>query len=286
MDESTISFVTADGIELHVYRWAPPDEPRAVVQFQHGLAEHAGRYRRLAEALTAAGYAVYAPDARGSGRSAQGDYGNWGPDNWPGWVDDVGRLAALVREREPGRKLALVGHSMGSFATQQFLLDHSDAVDAVVLSGSTDTAGLVDLLSADEPADLSAFNAGFEQRTGFEWLSRDAAEVDAYVADPACGWQGQVFTGMEGLRTASDPGAVARVRPDLPILVISGDRDPVAGPDAAGPRAVAERYRAAGVRDVELILYPDARHELFNETNRDEVTEDVLEFLSRTVGHP
>lgn len=286
MQETTITVPTADGIQLQTYRWAPDAAPRAVVQVQHGLGEHAARYRRFAEALTTAGYLVYAPDGRGSGRTAGGDYGNWGPDNWPGWVDDVARLTARIREDNPEARIALFGHSMGSFATQQFLLDHSDAVDAVVLCGSTDVSGLVDVLAAPEPADLSSFNAGFEPRTGFEWLSRDAAEVDAYVADPACGWQGQVFTGMEGLRAASDPDAVARVRRDLPILVISGDRDPVGGPDAAGPRAVAERYRGVGVLDVELILYPEARHELLNETNRDEVTADVLEFLSRTVGHP
>lgn len=286
MQESTITVPTADGISLQTYRWAPEDAPRAVVQVQHGLGEHAGRYRRFAEALTAAGYLVYAPDGRGSGRSAQGDYGNWGPDNWTGWVDDVGRLTARIRQDNPALRVALFGHSMGSFATQQFLLDHSDAVDAVVLCGTTDVAGLVDVLSAPEPADLSSFNAGFEQRTGFEWLSRDAAEVDAYVADPGCGWQGRAFTGMEGLRAASDVDAVAHVRPDLPILVIAGDRDPVGGPGAAGPHAVADRYRAVGVRDVELIVYPDARHELLNETNRDEVTSDVLAFLSRTVGHP
>lgn len=286
MLETTVTVATADGIDLETYRWAPADAPRAAVQIQHGLAEHAGRYRRFAEALTAHGYVVYAPDSRGAGRSARGDYGNWGPDNWPGWVDDLGRLNARIRVDHPGLPVALFGHSMGSFAAQQYLLEHSADVDAVVLSGSTDVAGLVDLLGAPEPADLSAFNAGFEQRTGFEWLSRDPAEVDAYVADPACGWQGGPFVGMETLRPASDPAVVARVRADLPILLISGDRDPVAGPDAAGPGFVAERYRAAGVRDVTVLLYPDARHELLNETNREEVTGDILAFLERTVGRP
>lgn len=286
MQETTITVPTTDGLELHVYRWAPEGAPRAVVQVQHGLGEHAGRYRRFAEALTAAGYVVYAPDGRGSGRSAHGDFGNWGPDNWPGWVADVGRLVARIRADEPGLRLALFAHSMGSFATQEFLLDHSADVDAVVLSGTTDVGGFVPVLSAPEPADLSSFNSGFEHRTGFEWLSRDEAEVDAYVADPACGWQGRPFTGMDRLAAASDPAEVAHVRPDLPILVMSGDQDPVAGPEAAGTRAVADRYRAVGVRDVTLVLYPGARHEVLNETNREEVTADILAFLDRTVGHP
>lgn len=284
MQESTIIVPTNDGIDLQVYRWAPDAPPRAAVQVQHGLAEHAARYRRFAEALTGAGYLVYAPDGRGSGRTAKGDYGNWGPDNWPGWVADLGRLNERIRNDNPGLPIALFGHSMGSFATQQYLLDHSDSVGAAILSGSTDVAGLVDLLGAPEPADLSSFNAGFEQRTGFEWLSRDADEVDKYVADPACGWQGQPFKGMDTLRAASDPAEVARVRAGLPIFIFSGDLDPVAGPDAIGPKVVADRYVDVGVKDVMLKLYPQGRHEMLNETNRDEVTADVIAFLDRTVG--
>lgn len=284
MQESTIIVPTSDGIDLWVYRWAPDATPRAVVQVQHGLGEHSGRYRRLAQALTDAGYLVYAPDGRGSGRTAKGDYGNWGPDNWPGWVADLGRLNERIRRDNPTLPIALFGHSMGSFATQQYLLDNSDTVDAAVLSGTTDLAGLVDLLGAPEPADLSSFNAGFEQRTGFEWLSRDEAEVDKYVADPACGWEGQPFKGMDTARAASDPAAVAKVRADLPIFILSGDRDPVAGPDANGPKVVADRYVDAGIKDVSLKLYPLGRHEMLNEINRDEVTTDIIEFLDRTVG--
>ncbi len=284
MQETTITIPTSDGLELFVYRWAPEGAPRAVVQVQHGLAEHGARYRRFAEALTAAGYLVYAPDSRGAGRSAKGDYGNWGPDNWVGWVNDLGLLNARISADNPGLPIALLGHSMGSFATQQYLLDNSGSVDAAILSGSTDVAGLVDVLGSPEPADLSSFNAGFEPRTGFEWLSRDEAEVDKYVADPECGWVAQPFVGLDTLRAASDPEQVARVRPDLPIFVLSGDRDPVAGPDAVGPQVVAQRYRDVGVQDVTLTLYPEARHEVLNETNRDEVTADILAFLDRTVG--
>ncbi len=284
MDETTISIPTSDGISLQTYRWAPSGSPRAVVCVQHGLAEHAARYRRFAEALTGAGYLVYGPDGRGSGRTAQGRYGDWGPDSWAGWVADLGRLNERVRADSPGLKVALFGHSLGSFASQHFLLDHSGLVDAAVLCGSTDVGPMVDVLSGPEPADLTSFNDAFEHRTGFEWLSRDEAEVDRYVAEPMCGWQGQTFTRMEGLRDASDPAAVARVRPDLPVLIISGDMDPVGGPAGAGLVTLAERYRTAGVQDVTLTLYPGARHELLNETNRDEVTRDVIAFLDRTVG--
>lgn len=288
MRESTTTITTADGQDLHVYVWEPDrstnGRPRAVVQVQHGLGEHAGRYRRFGEALTAAGYVVYAPDGRGSGRSAAGGYGVWGRDGWSGWADDVARLAEAIRAERPGLPLALFGHSMGSFAAQRFLLDHSGLVDAVILSGTAEPAGMSAALAGDEPTDLSSFNAPFAHRTGFEWLSRDEAEVDAYVADEACGWQGQPFVGVETLARAADPAALAAIRDELPVLVISGDADPVAGPDAAGPGVVAQRYRDAGLTDVTLTMYPQARHELLNETNRSEVTADILAFLDRTVG--
>lgn len=284
MNESSITFSSRDGLTLHAWRWAPEGAPRAVVQIQHGLAEHGARYRRFGEALTAAGYLVYAPDARGSGRSAAGHYGDWGPDNWPGWVDDVGQLNRRIRADHPGLKLALIGHSMGSFATQQYLLDHSASVDAAVLLGSGEPAGIADMLSAEGPTDLSVLNQGFEHRTGYEWLSRDAAEVDRYVADPACGFLPQPFKGLDTLRRAADPSAIAQVRKDLPLLILSGDADPVAGPGGAALQLVGQRYRDAGLQDVKLHLYPQARHELLNETNREEVTAELLAFLGRTVG--
>ena len=282
MDEATTTVATADGQQLHVYRWAPAGRPQAVVQIQHGLAEHAGRYRRFAAALTGAGYLVYAADARGSGHSAADGYGGWGADGWPGWVDDVARLQARIRADEPDLPVALFGHSMGSFATQQYLLDHHGDVDTVVLSGSTEVGWLVPVLDGDEPADLSAFNAPFEHRTGFEWLSRDEAEVDAYMADPACGWPAPPLTGIGSLAAAADPARVAGIRDDLPLLIVSGADDPLAQGGAA-VEALAERYRTAGLVDVEMHLYPGARHEVLNETNRDEVTADIVAFLDRTL---
>ncbi len=283
MRENTITVSTADGIELQTFRWAPEGTPRAVVQVQHGLAEHAARYRRFGEALTAAGYLVYAPDGRGSGRTAAGRYGQWGPDGWPGWVDDLARLNARIKQDNPALKVALFGHSMGSFAGQQYVLDHSRDIDALVLSGTTEVSGLAAMLDSDEPADLSAFNAPFENRTGYEWLSRDESEVDAYVADEACGFAAPKLTGIATLAQAANPERLAGIRSDLPILLISGTDDPLAGGGAA-VELVAGRYRDAGVRDVHVTLYPGARHELLNETIRDQVTADVVTFLDRTVG--
>ncbi len=282
MQETTITVASRDGIALQTYRWAPEGAPRAAVQLQHGLAEHAGRYRRFGQALTAAGYVVYAPDGRGSGRTAAGAYGRWGRDGWPGWVDDLHQLNQHIRAEHPQLPVALIGHSMGSFASQQYLLDHSADLAAAVLIGSSEAGGIADVLSAAGPTDLSAFNKPFTHRTGFEWLSRDEAEVDQYCADPACGFVPEPFTGIATLRRAADPAEIAKLRKDLPILIVSGDADPLAAGGAA-LQLVGQRYRDAGVRDVEVKLYPQARHELLNEINRDEVTTDILAFLGRTV---
>lgn len=285
MQETTITVDSRDGIALQTWRWAPAGTPRGAVQLQHGLGEHAGRYRRFGMALAEAGYVVYAPDGRGSGRTAAGAYGRWGRDGWPGWVDDVHQLNLRIRAEHPGLALGLVGHSMGSFATQQFLLDHAADVQAAVLLGTSEPAGIADMLGAEGPVDLSSLNQGFEHRTGYEWLSRDPAEVDKYCADPACGFLPEPFKGIDTLRRAADPAEIARVRKDLPLLLLSGDADPIAGPGGAAVQLVGQRYRDAGVRDVDVELYREARHELLNETNRDEVTARILAFLDRTLGH-
>jgi alpha-beta hydrolase superfamily lysophospholipase len=285
MQETTFSFTAGDGTEVQAYRWDTAGDPRAIVQIAHGMGEHAARYRRLAEALTGAGYVVYANDHRGHGKTAGSaeHHGDLGPGGWPGLVSDLGALNALARAEHPGIPLVLLGHSMGSFALQTYLLDHSTDLDGAVLSGTTAGDVIAPGIDPNAEVDLSAFNAPFEQRTGYEWLSRDDAEVDLYVADPDCGFglnPAGAASMLDALLVSGDPDRLGRIRSDLPILVFSGDADPLAG---GGPlvELVASRYRDAGVQDVTVILYPAARHEIFNETNRDEVTADLLAWLDR-----
>jgi alpha-beta hydrolase superfamily lysophospholipase len=285
MQETTFSFTGTDGTEIQAYRWDAPGDPRAIVQIAHGMGEHAARYRRLAEALTAAGYVVYANDHRGHGRTAGSaeHHGDLGPGGWSGLVSDLGALGAVARAEHPGIPLVLLGHSMGSFALQTYLLDHSADLDGAVLSGTTAGDVIAPGIDPNAEVDLSAFNAPFEARTGYEWLSRDDAEVDLYVADPDCGFglnPAGAGSMLDALLVSGDPERLGRIRADLPILVFSGDADPLAG---GGPlvELVASRYREAGVQDVTVILYPAARHEIFNETNRDEVTADLLTWLDR-----
>lgn len=286
MTATTSSFTSAaDGTEIVTYTWAGVSgQPLGVVQIAHGLAEHGARYARFAAALNAAGFLVHAVDHRGHGRTAQGRLGDFGPAGFSGLVADMAQYGAALRSAHGGLPLFLFGHSMGSFAAQAALLDHADTWSGVVLSGSTAMDALATAMAnapADAPAGLAAFNAGFEHRTGYEWLSRDPAEVDAYVADPWCGWDvppdviPSLFAPAGRL---ADPAALAGIRKNLPILIASGDADPLAGGGAL-IQLLAQRYRAAGIADVSVQLYPAGRHEILNETNRDAVTADIVGWL-------
>ncbi len=289
---TTIVASTVDGTPLTTYAWPPLDEPRGLVQISHGVAEHAGRYDRLARALTAAGYAVFAHDHRGHGASISPDValGGFGAAGWSGLVADLVAVGEQLHADRPDLPLYLIGHSMGSFALQEVILEHSDLYAAVVLSGSTAIdlllAGLAESEGEGESeggGDLSGFNAGFEHRTGYEWLSRDEAEVDLYVADPLSGYEldpGTIPALFSSAARLADPDALSGIRADLPILLVSGDADPLAGGGQL-VEVLGQRYREAGVTDVTVRLFPGARHEIFNETNRDEVTGYVLDWLGR-----
>ncbi|CAA9300963.1 MAG: Lysophospholipase; Monoglyceride lipase [uncultured Friedmanniella sp.] len=282
-----------DGLVIATWTWDDvPGSPRGVVQLVHGLAEHGPRYGRLAAALNAAGFVVAAADTRGHGGSVSAEVplGSFGAAGVEGFVGDIAAEGERLAAEHPDLPLFLLGHSLGSMAAQSVLLDHADRYAGMVLSGSTTLDGLLAViqgLPADQPG-LAAFNAGFEPRTGFEWLSRDTAEVDAYVADPLCGFptEDAILAGVLGtaVRTA-DPAQLARIRPDLPVLVVSGDRDPVGGAGGRHVTRLAERYTEAGLTDVTLRLHPGARHEVFNETNRDEVTTEVVDWLEAHLPH-
>lgn len=291
MTETTtrVDFPSEGGVTIAAYRWDLDGEPRAIVQLAHGMGEYALRYAPLAERLAAEGYVVYAPDHRGHGDTASPPeaYGVLGETGWADLVDDVGRMSALATNAHPGLPLALVAHSMGSFAAQQYLLDHSGDVSAVVLSGTAAIDLLEPGMDLEQPMDLSAFNAPFQpQRTDFDWLSRDEAQVDAYIADPRCGFGLDVAGGkamFAAARRVADPARVAAMRRDLPVYVVVGSMDPVNG-GLALVNELVRRYEDAGLEDVTLVVYPDARHEVFNETNREEVVAGLVAWLDEKIG--
>lgn len=296
MDELT--FVDGDGVTVFFRRWLPKGAPRAAVVVAHGASEHSGRYARAAEVLTGAGYAVYALDLRGHGRTAASTGpGRIGPRGMDGVLDDVGEVIGLARGDVGDRPLVLFGHSMGSLVTQAFVEQRDHDLAAYVLSGTmgpTDEAAelaagireAVDAGMADEPLDiLGAFNAGFESpRTPYDWLSRDPDEVDKYVADPLCGddlplTYGYVAEMLETISTAMEPEGITRVPKHVRVLLLTGDADPVSNAGVQA-RELEQRLRDAGL-DVTAKYYAGARHEILNETNRDEVHRDLVTWLDR-----
>jgi alpha-beta hydrolase superfamily lysophospholipase len=304
MQESTFRFAAHDGSEIFAYRWSGQSRPAAIVQIIHGLAEHAGRYRRIAEALNAAGYSVYAVDLRGHGQTATSpdELGFFAErDGWRKCLDDLWRLNQMIAAENPGVPIIVLGHSMGSTLARQFMAEHGEALSGVVLSGSSGQptplalsgrlvaraeklrlgsrgrSALIQSLSFD------SFNKRFEPaRTKFDWLSRDPAEVDKYVADPLCGFNATVQLWIDMLDAwAAIAKSCATVPKTLPIYVIAGTHDPVsAGTKSLEP--MLGQYRAAGLQ-VEHKFYPEARHEVLNETNRAEVAADLLGWIGRTL---
>ncbi len=285
-DPVRVDFSSPGNVTVAAYCWRPEGTPRAIAQIVHGMGEYALRYAPLVDALLGEGYVVYAHDHRGHGNTAQSaeELGLLGDSGWRELVADIGRAGRLAKDAHPGLPLALIAHSMGSFATQQFLLDHSADVSAVVLSGTAAIDLLEPEMDLNTPMDLSSFNAAFQPpRTDYDWLSRDDAQVDAYVADPLCGFGIDVIGNNDmfvAARQLADGARVARMRGDLPVYVVVGAADPVNG-GMALVNELVRRYQAAGLTDVTLVRYPDARHEVFNETNRDEIIAGMIAWLAR-----
>jgi len=304
MPATEFELQTEDGERLPARRWLPQDRPRAVVQIAHGLSEHSARYGRLAEALNRAGYAVYANDHRGHGpRAVPRDRGHFGDrGGWGKVVGDLWQMNRRIATEQPGVPIFLLGHSLGSFLAQDVVAEHSDALAGTIWSGSNGKppaiAGAGRLIARFERLRLGrrgfspvihalwfgAFNKPFEPaRTAFDWLSRDEREVDAYVADPHCG--GPFTTQLaidvlDALPRVTDPGHLAGVRRDLPIYVFSGARDPV----GSNLRGLIDGLKASGFTRVAARVYDGARHETLNETNRDEVTADLIAWLDGVMG--
>lgn len=280
--ERTFRFPGGDGASIAGFRWADDAAtPHAILQVAHGMGEHARRYRAPLEPLMRAGWAVYADDHRGHGLTAAGperlgDFGELGAELI---VEDLRKLTSLARGEHPDLPIVLLGHSLGSFFAQAYVFDHSEAIDGLVLSG---TAAFGDRTGPARRLDEWRVD-GETPRTGFDWLSRDPAEVDAYIADPLCGFSRQPGSEASFARVSArlrDPAEIGKIRKDLPIYVFVGDRDPI-NDDLKLLAPLVDRYRAAGLEDLTVKVYPGGRHEMLNETNRAEVVDDLSAWLER-----
>jgi alpha-beta hydrolase superfamily lysophospholipase len=300
MSATTFTFTDPDGFQIFVYKWAPDDrQPKAAVQIMHGAAEHAARYERFAKYLNQAGYVVYGDDHRGHGKTA-GDLskaGIAGPDGWNGMLNDEKQLTDIIKKENPSLPLFLFGHSMGSFMGQQYIQKWGDELKGVILSGSTGLAIIPpqalplmeqaaagegrDCLPEDPGALFAPFNKPFEPaKTPFDWLSRDEAEVQKYIDDPWCGFafsNGLTYGMARGINEMIDPDRQALVPKRLPVLLVSGEMDPVGAYN--GVQALEQSYKKMGIQDVQVILYPQGRHEMLNETNGEAVHKDLAKWL-------
>ncbi|WP_030612587.1 alpha/beta fold hydrolase [Streptomyces sclerotialus] len=295
-----------DGTRVATYTWLPgTGHPRALVQIAHGAAEHARRYDRFARFLTAHGYGVLASDHRGHGATAAstGGRGVVGEDAWRRTVDDLKAIGDTARGLHPGVPLVLLGHSMGSMLARDYAQEYADGLAGLILSGTFRTLpgaeieGAIEALEAEAarqgrtalsdfiPRLFSSFNDPYPHRTGFEWLSRDEAEVDAYVADEHCGFPfctGLALDWVRAVRKVNDPANLARTPRDLPVHLAVGDQDPC-NQRMTLVYELLEDFRYLGTEDLTWKAYPDARHEILNETNRDEVQRDLAEWLDKRV---
>jgi alpha-beta hydrolase superfamily lysophospholipase len=278
------SFKDDFGVEIMFYEW-PVAEPKAVIQIAHGLGEHARRYDAMAATLNKAGFSVYADDHRGHGQTGVKQLenkqikrlGNLGPGGMAATYKQVADFSKLIKAENPNRPLVLLGHSWGSFIAQKIINKYSDIYDAVILSGSALTM----------PGYLATgdFNKVWKKlpgSTGYEWLSRDVEIQNKFVADPLTflAAAAQVLGIKNSLEMFGKPSK--DVRRDLPILVQVGEADPIGG--EYSNKALVEAYRKnADIEDIELYVYHECRHEIYNELNKDAIIEDLITWVNQRV---
>ena len=307
MSYSRFKFTAMDGVIINVHKWGLEEGQaiKGIVQISHGMAEWAYRYDYFAKALNREGYIVYANDHRGHGLTAPSmeDVGYISDnDGFFDKVEDMRELNQLIREEHPSLPVVLFGHSMGSFLSQRYIQLYGSDLVGVILSGSNGKQGpiinlgialaylemkfkgrrhrsrLLDKLS------FGSYNRAFpDNRTKFDWLSRDEKLVDRYIEDPYCGG---IFTSsffydfLRGLKMITRRKNLEAVSKNLPIYIFSGSMDPVGG-FGKGVEKLKEMYETHGLKEVSLVLYPEGRHEMLNEINRDEVIEDIVRWLNK-----
>ncbi len=300
MIEKTI--LTSDGHQIQTFIW-PNEKAKAWIHIFHGMAEHALRYDEFAEKLVAAGFAVVAHNHRGHGTSQSTVLGSYADtDGWQKVLQDI----TVVRSDVCDKKLPyfIFAHSMGSFIAQSFLSKQPETISGIILSGSNyqpvwlsrtaraiakiesvrlgkeKSSGLLQFLS------FGSFNQKFKpNRTEYDWLSRDGAEVDKYITDPLCGFPCSTSLWLdffEGLIDVFTPSALKKIQANLPIFILGGSQDPV-GLMGTGLPKLLKAYKATGQTNLTLKLYEGGRHEMLNETNKQEVSEDAITWFDKQI---
>lgn len=300
------TFKAEDGTELHGCKWEV-SSPRAVVHLVHGSIEHIRRYTELAEFLNKNEYSVYGFDLRGHGKTADssGEFNVFSnkKGGWNACISDLKVFNSYIQAENPDVKVYMMGHSMGSFLIRHYISLYGDSISGALLSGSGGGRRFL-LYVAGFFSRLIGFFKGMKHkglflhkltygamnseipnaRTDYDFLSRDANQVQMYIDDP---WSGGITSCeyiremMYGFLQVTDKKAFLNTPNDLPLYFFSGEKDPIAGPkgDAGELKQAVKNYEAAGIKNIKLKIYPDARHEILNETNRQQVFSDVLAVL-------
>ena len=295
------------GRTLHAFRCVPEGEVRAVLQLSHGMVEFIDRYKPLAENLAARGILVTGNDHLGHGGSirTKEDYGYFGePDGNRAVLEDLHAVTTLTKQLYPGVPYFLLGHSMGSFYARQYLCEYGQELSGAIIMGTGHQPKALVQFARSTCRALAAvhgwqyrsklvaslsfmgYNKGLEGRTTHDWLNRDAAEVDKYLADERCTFTftlNAYYSMFSGILRLHDPAFLARMPKDLPLLFLAGTADPV-GDRGKGVLRAIQSLKAAGVQNIRCKLYPGARHELLVETNRQEVFADIAAWLNDQLG--
>ena len=289
--------------KIHYCTWTPEGDVKGIVQIVHGIAEFVERYDDFARFLNTQGYLVVAEDHMGHGKSIEGgSTQGFFHGGWFAAVDDTCKLMKDTMAAHPGVPYVLFGHSMGSFMARTILAKYPDSgIAAAIICGTgwLPTVGLPALIPVVEalckktgeenPSEklqgmvFGGYNKRIENpRTPCDWLTRDETIVDAYVADPLCGFIpacGLLRDMMKGIYYVQQSKNLANMKKHLPVFFIAGAEDPV-GPYGKGVETAAKNFRKAGMINVACKIYPDCRHEILNELNRQEVYEDVAKWLA------
>lgn len=307
MHYETKTYTTRDHLDIYYYHWkSPNDRPKGVIQIAHGMGEHAGRYKDIAQKLQKEGYEVYANDHRIHGKSVKPneDLGMYdGDDYFNDAVEDMKEFSSLIRNAHPNEKIILFGHSMGSFFSREYVTKYGDDIQLLVLSGTASfikVMGTIGLIGANV---VKFFNGGkrsndvlkamfFNEfskqfkpnRTKVDWISSDEEQVDLFDKDPLRieDFSTKVFIDIiNGNKKVNEKKAFKETPNDLPIYMFAGESDPV-GEMGKGVRKVAKQYKRAGIKDLTLNMY-EGRHEMLNEVNKKEVEKDFINWLNAKV---
>ncbi|WP_025162615.1 alpha/beta hydrolase [Paraclostridium bifermentans] len=307
MKISNFTFKGEEDTDIYVYKYEPIEKENinGIVQISHGMSEEAGRYKRFANYLTDNGYIVYINDHRGHGKSVE-NINRIGilaqKDGIHCIVKDLNKLTKIIKTENNGLPIFLFSHSMGSFAAQKYIIDYSEDIDGVILSGTNGLHGIeVDLgflvakvMSKIQGREKKAylidklafggFNKKFKpNKSEFDWLSRDFKEVEKYIENEYCGVvfsNGYFYDLFKLFKEIRNINNLKKINSKLPIYIFAGDKDPV-GKFGKGITKLYENYKKVGIENVEFKLYSGGRHEMLNEINKDEVINDTINWIKQ-----